>query len=229
MQPKDGKIYNQMTFRTILPLYLKEEAAAFNLLPELPFSQNPLKMKLNVQPPGSAGFAGTTIMLTFNKYCEFLDFKMRLKHLGSDNTNANRLIRSSPHREASIFNLPTHKNLTEEVRQMLVCQKSGDLGGLPYQIYLRSDFLGEGLQSGPMVKPKLWHGNPQTVIIHATRIFGSVIQRDWIPTDVLDTLAELTRSYSMEPWHKNVAIANPTAHGQNAIDEKRRVLTWASN
>ncbi|KAK6538905.1 hypothetical protein TWF694_010462 [Orbilia ellipsospora] len=81
-------------------------------------------------------------------------------------------------------------------------QADDNLGSIPYQVYLRRGNLAEGFKPGALGEPKLWHGNAQSLIIHAGRIFGSACSRDWLPSDIEKMRAELMSSYSREPWNK---------------------------
>ncbi|KAK6527380.1 hypothetical protein TWF281_010560 [Arthrobotrys megalospora] len=130
---------------------------------------------------------------------EKVNFDERLETL-RDTKGSELSLRDVPHREGCFFNLALNPATPVELKKKLEMKKSSDGSGLPYQIYVRRDFLGRGWKPGPLGPPRIWHGNPQAMILHAARILGSCYPRGWLPGNYWSTLGDLMAAYSKEPW-----------------------------
>ncbi|KAK6495563.1 hypothetical protein TWF481_002611 [Arthrobotrys musiformis] len=133
----------------------------------------------------------------------FLDFERRnyQRRLDSwqSNPGSDIPLRSVPHMNACLINLGNHPDVPKELKDALETKESGENSGLPYQIYIRRDFLNRGWRPGPLGKPRDWHGNPQAMILHAARILGSCYPRQWLPQKQWSNLTDLIAAYSREP------------------------------
>ncbi|KAK6523147.1 hypothetical protein TWF694_006042 [Orbilia ellipsospora] len=77
---------------------------------------------------------------------------------------------------------------------------SGVSGGL-YQVHLREDIVGNQLQPvsvGKFGEPRIWHGSPAALIIHAARVLGCVDRTGWLPDDTLEILTEIIKAWRKE-------------------------------
>ncbi|KAK6514294.1 hypothetical protein TWF506_008690 [Arthrobotrys conoides] len=81
--------------------------------------------------------------------------------------------------------------------------EDSDLPGGLYQAYLREDILGTRRHPIPLGKydePRIWHGSPTAIIVHALQALACVDDTKWISEEILDTLHAIARAWRKEPF-----------------------------
>ncbi|KAF3312588.1 hypothetical protein TWF173_007009 [Orbilia oligospora] len=67
--------------------------------------------------------------------------------------------------------------------------------------YLREDILGtrrHSIPRGKYDKPRIWHGSPTAIIVHALQALAHVDDTKWISKETLDTLYAIARARRRE-------------------------------
>ncbi|EPS35552.1 hypothetical protein H072_11055 [Dactylellina haptotyla CBS 200.50] len=131
----------------------------------------------------------------------FLDFELRDYKERSETMHTQprrRITPSGDHYRAHLLN---SRPKSIEPKYLNELEDSELAGGL-YQIYLREDILGTRRNPIPLGRydePRIWHGSPTALIIHASRALACVDCTNWLSEDVLDTLNAIIKAWRKEP------------------------------